>query len=190
VLPAAIDIIEIMLGKSYAKELQIIPFAHNTARRSICDISEGLSDQLLNQIKTSRSALQVDVAIDVVQDANLNTYVLHELENYVKETFLFWKPTDGRVTSLEVFHIINHLLQVNEINWKNCIGFRTDGAQSMFGINAELQALVTKKAPRIICTHCALHRQVFESIYLNKELQTVLQAVKQPIERKTLCNVT
>jgi hypothetical protein len=39
-------------------------------------ISEDFSDQLINQLKTSRFALRVDTA-----DAHLNTYVHYVLEN-------------------------------------------------------------------------------------------------------------
>jgi hypothetical protein len=40
------------------------------------------------------------------------------LGNDIKEDFLFCKPTDVRTVSLEVFSIINHFLEENEINWK------------------------------------------------------------------------
>jgi hypothetical protein len=54
-------------------------------------------------------------------------------------------------------------LEENEINWENCIGLCTDGAQSVFGQNAGLQALVRKKTPHTIWTHCMLHKQALSS---------------------------
>jgi hypothetical protein len=62
------------------------------------------------------------------------------------------------VTSLEVFDIINHFLEANEIYWENCTGVCTDGPQSMSGRSAGHLSLVTKKAPHVIWTHCVLHR--------------------------------
>jgi len=38
---------------------------------------------LIDQLKTSHSALQVDKVIDVVKDAYLITYVEYVLENYI-----------------------------------------------------------------------------------------------------------
>jgi hypothetical protein len=34
----------------------------------------------------------------------------------MKEDFLYGKPIDGRATSLEVFNVINHFPEENEIN--------------------------------------------------------------------------
>jgi hypothetical protein len=56
-LPAATDILQTTLYESYAKELRKIPV------KRISDTSKDLCYQL----KTSRSATQVDVATDVVK---------------------------------------------------------------------------------------------------------------------------
>jgi hypothetical protein len=58
----------------------------------------------------------LDETTEVVKGANLITYFQFVLENDVKEDFLFFTPTDGRAISLEVFDIIGHFLQMNEIN--------------------------------------------------------------------------
>jgi hypothetical protein len=63
-----------MLGESCCKELWEIPLADNTTGRRTSDISEDLWDQQTDQFKTSRSALQVDDATDVVKDAHLVSY--------------------------------------------------------------------------------------------------------------------
>jgi hypothetical protein len=56
-------------------------------------------------------------------------------ENYIKEDFLFFKPIDGRATSLDVFNTINHFLEENEVNLENSTGLCTD---SMSGRNTGL----------------------------------------------------
>jgi hypothetical protein len=71
--------------------------------------------------------LQVGEENDAVKDALLITYVCCVLESGIKKVILFCKSVDGRATSLEVFSIINHFLEENEINWENCIGLCTDG---------------------------------------------------------------
>jgi hypothetical protein len=69
---------------------------------------------------------------------------------------MFCIHIDGSAVSLEVFNIINHFLEENEIN---C----TNGVQSISAQNAGLQALVRKKASHIIWTQCMLHRQALSS---------------------------
>jgi hypothetical protein len=59
-----------VLGESFAKELRKIPVTYITVRRRVEVISEDLCDQLIHQLKTSRSGLQVDEATDVVKDAH------------------------------------------------------------------------------------------------------------------------
>jgi hypothetical protein len=47
------------------KELRKIPLVDNTVGRRISYISEDLCDQLIDQFKTSRFALQIDESTDV-----------------------------------------------------------------------------------------------------------------------------
>jgi len=48
----------------------------------------------------------------------------------IYKDFLVCRPIDDRAMSLEVLTIINYFLKENDINWENCIGLCTDGAQS------------------------------------------------------------
>jgi hypothetical protein len=70
-------------------------------QRRISDIS-GLCDQLMDQLKTSRSALQADQATNVLRDPRLFIYVWYVLKH--DKGRLFCKPTDGTATSLEMFN--------------------------------------------------------------------------------------
>ncbi|XP_067139511.1 zinc finger BED domain-containing protein 5-like [Centruroides vittatus] len=149
VLPAAIDIIATMLGESYADQLKIIPL---TVGRQISDISEDLCDQLIEKVKLSSFTLQVDEATDVLKDAHLITYVRYVVETDVREDMLFCKPIECNTTARQVFNIIDNFFNENDILWENCVGLCTDGAPSMAGKNAGLQALVRKVAPRAVWT--------------------------------------
>jgi len=66
VLLVAIDIIETKLGESYDKQLRKIPRADISVNGRIQDISEDICRHLTDQLKTSRTALQIDKAADVV----------------------------------------------------------------------------------------------------------------------------
>ena len=54
VLPAAIDMVKIMFGEPYAKQLRQIPPSDNTVGRRVNDISEGICDQLVSRMRTSK----------------------------------------------------------------------------------------------------------------------------------------
>ena len=90
-LPAAIDMVKIMFGKSYTKQLRQIPLTDNTFGRRINDISEDLCDQLVSRMRTSKFTIQVDEATDVAKDAHLITYVRYVEETDIIEDILFCK---------------------------------------------------------------------------------------------------
>lgn len=177
VLPAAIDMVEIMLGEQSANKLRSIPLADNTVGRRISDISDDLCHQLTDALKYSHFGLQVDEATDVVKDAHLITYVRYISANEIKEDLLFCKPIVGRATAVEVFNMIDNFFNEHGISWENCVGLCTDGAQSMAGRHAGLQALVREKAPHASWTHCMLHRQALASGSMNEELGNLLKDV-------------
>ena len=174
---AAIDMIETMFGESYADQLKIIPLADNTVEKRISDISEDLYDQLIEKVKLSSFALQVDEATNVLKDAHLITYVRYVVETDVREDMLFCKPIECNITAREVFKIIDNFSNVNGILWENCVGLCTDEAPSMAGKNAGLQALVQKVAPRAVWAHCMINRQSLVLRDMGKNLLTVFEVI-------------
>ncbi|XP_026481385.1 zinc finger BED domain-containing protein 5-like [Ctenocephalides felis] len=177
VLPAAIDIIAMMFGESYADQIKSIPLADNTVERRISDISDDLCDQLIEKIKLSSFALQVDETTDVAKDAHLITYIRHVMENDIREELLFCKAIEGKATASEIFNIIDNFFIEKGILWENCVGLCTDGAPSMAGKNAGLQALVRKVAPRAVWTHCMIYRQSLVARNMGEELLEVFEII-------------
>ncbi|XP_066982653.1 zinc finger BED domain-containing protein 5-like [Macrobrachium rosenbergii] len=73
--------------------------------------------------------------------------------------------------------MIDNFFSEHGINWENCVGLCTDGAQSMSGRHAELHALVREKAPNASWAHCLLHREALASSGMNEELGHLLKDV-------------
>jgi hypothetical protein len=72
-----LDIIQyyLLLLIQLNQQLWKIPLSDNTMGRRILDISEDLCEQLIVHLKAWRSSLQVDEAMDVLEDAHLITYI-------------------------------------------------------------------------------------------------------------------
>ena len=183
VLPAAIDMVKIMFGKPYAKQLRQIPLADNTAGRRINDISEDICDQSVSRMRTSK----VDEATDVAKDAHLIAYIRYVEETDIIEDILFCKPIPGKATSNEIFNIMDRYFDENDIMWNNCIGLCTDGARSVSRHKAGLQVLSKKKTPDVLWRHCMLHRAALVSQNIWEELNNAFTKAMKVINHLKNC---
>jgi hypothetical protein len=67
----------------------------------VTDISEDLCDQLNDQLKTARFALQANEATEVVKYAHLTIFSMLVGKMSKKKDFLLCKTIDDRATSLK-----------------------------------------------------------------------------------------
>lgn len=66
ILPAALDMVEIMVGKQEADKLKSIPLSDNTISRRINDMANDIPEQIVENVKISpHFALQFDESTDV-----------------------------------------------------------------------------------------------------------------------------
>jgi hypothetical protein len=75
ILPAAMDMVSIMLGEAAAKQLMNIPLSDTTINRRILDVAEDINDQLIDKLKGKDFSLQLDEATDNNNDGYLICYV-------------------------------------------------------------------------------------------------------------------
>lgn len=177
ILPAALDMVTAMMDEKSAAKLKTIPLSNDTIARRICDISNDLEDQLIQKIKEIRFALQVDEATDSNKDSLFISYVRFVNSESMCEDLLFCKYIKKRATADELFKIMDSYLKEHDLKWDNCVGFCSDGAQTMAGKRNGLQALIKKVAPDAHWTHCVIHREALASRQLSPELNEVLTEV-------------
>ena len=132
-------------------------------------------------MRTLKFAIEVDEATDVPKDAYLIAYVRYVEETNINKDILLCKPIPNKAISNEIFNIMDRFFDQNDKMWKNCIRLCTDGARSMSGYNAGLQALVKKKTPDVLWTHCMLHRAALVSKNISEELNNVFTKVTKVI---------
>mgnify|MGYP002775206681 CR=1 FL=1 len=177
ILPAARDMANIMMGESAEKLISKIPLSNNTISRRIHDIAEDLNHQLIEKIKSRDFGLQLDEATDSNDDAHLICYVRFLADNIIVEDLLFCKSITGSAKAQDLYEILDKFFTENCLDWKKCIGVCTDGARSMSGKYGGLQALIRKKAPNAMWTHCIIHREALASKAMSSELNQVLECV-------------
>uniref|UniRef100_F6WI10 Uncharacterized protein n=1 Tax=Ciona intestinalis TaxID=7719 RepID=F6WI10_CIOIN len=134
ILPAAIDMVSIMIGEPASKSLQKIPLSNNTIARRIDKIALDVNDQLMSAIRGKVFALQLDEATDSNKDAHLICYVRFIGDDNVPvEDLFFCRPITESCRAANLFEIVNNFIESNGIEWKMCVGICTDGARAMSG---------------------------------------------------------
>ncbi|XP_060865035.1 zinc finger BED domain-containing protein 5-like [Metopolophium dirhodum] len=119
----------------------------------------------------------IDMVSTMIGESAANQLKNIPLSNNTIKELLFCKPIFGDTKAQTLFDITNEFMNCNNINWENCLGVCTDGARAMAGHYGGLQALIRKKAPEMIWTHCIIHRESLASQNMCPSLNTVLQTV-------------
>ncbi|XP_048048380.1 zinc finger BED domain-containing protein 5-like [Megalobrama amblycephala] len=177
ILPAAQDMVSVMLDETCAGKLKAIPLSNDTVARRIHNISDDLEDQLMEKLRDTGFALQVDEATVSNQDCLFISYVRFVYSESLREDLLFCKYVQTRATADELFKILDSYLIEHDLKWENCLGFCSDGAQTIAGRRKGLQALIKRVAPQAQWTHCVIHREALASKQLSPELNKVLTDV-------------
>ncbi len=106
ILPAAKQMVSIILGNNAVNQLNLISLSNNTVKRRINDMSEDVFQQLICRVRASHFyAIQIDDSTDIVGMANLLTFVKYEFDGEIEENFLFCRPLHSNATAEAIFDI-------------------------------------------------------------------------------------
>lgn len=99
-------------------------------------MSVSLLEELVSELKTTRYSLLIDESTDVVGSKHLCLCVRYysEKKSYIKTEFLALIPVTVTTGAALYVAIINYLKD-NDIDICNCIGFSSDGANNVCGVN-------------------------------------------------------
>lgn len=173
ILPAAVDIVSLIIGGSAANEIKNIPLSNNTISRRIHDMAKDINEQIVEKL-SGLFSIQLDEATDSNDDAQLICYVRYIEETNVCEDLLFCRKICEGGKAADLFKILDSYIIENNINWENCVGVCTDGARAMSGQYGGLQALIKTKAPNVKWIHCIIHREALAAKNITPELNVVM----------------
>ena len=87
--------------------------------------------------------------------------------------YLLAEISDGRAETL--YNVVKEQLRHDNIPLENCIGFASDGAASMSGVENSLAAYLTKDRPQILIMKCLCHSAHFGGEYACRKLPRTLE---------------
>ncbi|XP_055918354.1 SCAN domain-containing protein 3-like [Eupeodes corollae] len=178
IFPAALDMVETILGKQEADKLKNIPLSDNTIERRINDMAVDIQEQLIEKLKKSpHFALQLDESTDVSDCAQFVVFVRFEAEENIEEEILFCKALPANTTGqcLSGMRMLSkkksefHLVVINT----NKITNNEDKTNNSNNATATARAL--EDAPETI-TRVAIHSSKFNTIIGAVESQELTQA--------------
>ena len=176
ILPAAIDMCKAVLNGKCSTKLKEIPLSNNTVSRRIDAISNDIKAQLLERLKQTYFAIQLDESTDIAGQAQLLVYVLYCWSGEMIENFMFCYEMQGRTTGLDAFNVLCDFFSQSGLSWDRCVGICTDGAASMTGKHSGTVARIREKAPNVMQTHCMIHREVLAAKHWGQSLCDVLSS--------------
>ena len=178
ILPAAIEMCEVMLGKEAANKLKAVPLSNDTVRRRIEELSVDIESQLLDRLRSCEQfSIQLAESTNVSSAAQLIVLVRYPWEGSILEDFLFCKEVPGRTTGEEIFRLLDAFMTETGLNWEKCVAVCTDGAAAMTGRKSGVIARIKAVNPKVMATHCMLHRQALACKGMEPDLHSVLNTV-------------
>ncbi|XP_023238257.1 zinc finger BED domain-containing protein 5-like [Centruroides sculpturatus] len=151
-LPAAKDIVQVMIGDKFVTKLSAISLPNDTVHKRIDDMSADTLDQVIQEIKSAPLpifSIQLDEATDIANRSYLLVYARYINDGDFKDAFLFCKLLEMTTIAHDVFDTVGSFLKEHKISWEKVCGICTDGAPAMLGCQSEFQHLVLNKSPKV-----------------------------------------
>uniref|UniRef100_K7F692 DUF4371 domain-containing protein n=1 Tax=Pelodiscus sinensis TaxID=13735 RepID=K7F692_PELSI len=173
VLPCAKEMMRLVLGEEAARKLNDISVSNDTLSRRINELSQNISEQVVDEIKTSPLfTIQLDESTDVALCSRLLVFARYITEGDFKDEFLFCKTLDTTTKAQDMMEIVNNFFEV----WSG-LGVTTDGAPAMLSSRLGFQMLVKQHAPMVTGVHCFIHREALASKTLPDPLNAVFKGL-------------
>lgn len=178
ILPAAVEMVHIMIGEKEAAKLKTIPLSNNTIQRRISDMAEDIQAQVVENLnKCTYFSLQMDESTDISNCAQFITFVRYDTNNGIQEDILFCSPLETNTTGKCLFDSFVKRTSKYVIDWGKCIAICTDGAKAMTGHQSGLVVRLQEIMPNATWRHCFLHREALASKALPPEMDCVMKTI-------------
>ena len=132
-LPGAKILVKRVFGEQAVGKLNAVFLSDNAMKRRIEEMSDDIAGQILAEIKKSKFgfAIQLDESTDIINYCQLLVYVRYAQANIMKTELLLNHQVSTTTKGKDNFDIFDSFFRKNGLDWKNLVGYTTDGAPSM-----------------------------------------------------------
>ena len=171
--PSCIQITPLLCGELAANKIKSIPLSAETVKRRI-DMAQNFQQQLLDKVRESKFAIQLDESTTVSSEALLLLFVRYISNNNLQNKMLYSVNLTSRTTGADIFEAVDSFFKEHNLNVENLVGCCTDGAAAMMGKNIGFNTRLKVVAPHCRIIHCFIHRQALTAKKLSTELHDVM----------------
>lgn len=169
-IPTASKMLKVIGHPAAAAALERVAHSDSTVSRRLKDLSIHVEGKLVDILKNTKFAIQLDESADFSKRNMLVCFVKAFFEDQLLEELLFFKEITDSPTGERLFQILNDYFIEKGLPWENCIAICTDGAGAMAGKYIGLQSRIQSDYPWCFWTHCVLHRENLVAKKMSSEL--------------------
>jgi len=96
----------------------------------------------------------------------------------IEEDFLFCRPLETTTKACDVLKLVEDFFTAKKLNWNKLGSVCTDRAPAMLGVRSGFLTFVKEKNPKVIGTHCIIHREALASRTMSQPLKQALDCAK------------
>jgi hypothetical protein len=116
-----LQIVNIMLGNEYEKDIFKIPTSGNTISQCIHDMSQYAVSQVIANIKEADFfPIQLDKSTDITGKAKLLAFSMFVCNGDITEQFLFCKPFAETTKGQDILDVVDIYFSSQNLSWKSC----------------------------------------------------------------------
>ncbi|XP_041858599.1 general transcription factor II-I repeat domain-containing protein 2-like isoform X2 [Melanotaenia boesemani] len=175
------------------RALSQISLSRNTLARRVEDMAEDVRGQIVQRASHfSAFSIACDESMDITDSAQLLVFIRGVNENFdVCQELAGLETLKGTTKGVDVFMVVQRVMDKNSLKWENLCGITTDRAPAMVGKRKGLTALVSDKVREfggsLLKYHCILHQEQLcnKSTGLKNVMQDVI-AIVNNIRSKAL----
>ena len=176
--PCLLETARLVCNEGSYNKIKEISLSNNTVQRRIQEMAIDIKEQVIEKIHASPFfSIQLNESTDVAQCSQLMVFARYVHRDFVEEEFLFCRALEATTKADDAMACMSSFFEEARFPWDKLVGVCTDGAPAMLGSRSGFITQVKQRNPKVVGTHCMIHREALASKTLPARLRATLTEV-------------